>query len=64
MQTQTRSRIEPPKVKDPVCGRTVVSGEAPGGNATYEGETYDFCSRECRDSFEANPRHFVAAPRA
>ncbi len=64
MQTQTRSRIEPAKVKDPVCGRWVVSGDSEGGNGTYEGETFDFCSSECRDAFEANPRRYVAARRA
>jgi YHS domain-containing protein len=47
-------------VKDPVCGMEVESGESEGGNATFEGETYDFCSEECREKFEANPGAYVA----
>jgi len=60
LTTQPRSKIEKPMVKDPVCGMEVESGAAPGGNATYEGETYDFCSRECHDRFEANPGAYAA----
>ena len=55
-----RSHVEPPKVADPVCGVEVESGRAKGGNATFDGETYDFCSEECRERFQANPRAYVA----
>jgi P-type Cu+ transporter len=55
-----RSRVETAKSTDPVCGMEVESGRSKGGNATYEGGTYDFCSDECRDAFQANPRAYVA----
>jgi YHS domain-containing protein len=58
--TQRQSRIEKARVKDPVCGMEVVSGESEGGNATHDGETYDFCSEECRERFQANPGAWVA----
>ncbi len=55
-----RSHVERPKATDPVCGMEVVSGDSDGGNATSEGETYDFCSSECRERFQANPSAYVA----
>lgn len=55
-----RSHIEPAKTADPVCGTEVESGRSEGGNATYDGETFDFCSGDCRDAFQANPRAYVA----
>ena len=60
IRQKNRSRIEPAKVADPVCGVEVESGKSKGGNATYDGETFDFCSDECRDRFQANPRAYVA----
>jgi Cu+-exporting ATPase len=44
---------------DPVCGMSVVPGSAPGGSATHEGTTYDFCNPHCRLRFERDPKAFL-----
>jgi YHS domain-containing protein len=44
---------------DPVCGAEVEA--QPGLQVGYAGETYNFCSDECRDKFEANPARWVKA---
>jgi len=49
---------------DPVCGMTVVPGEAAGGSATHEGTTYHFCSPHCRTRFEGDPATFVGGGEA
>ncbi|MGH9164714.1 MAG: YHS domain-containing protein [Acidimicrobiales bacterium] len=46
-------------VKDVVCGMTIDDGDAPE-KADHEGTTYYFCSRECREEFEANPADYTA----
>lgn len=48
---------------DPVCGKTVSTAEA--RPSLYEGQVYYFCSRECRETFEARPENYVGqeAPR-
>jgi YHS domain-containing protein len=51
--------IEPKQSTDPVCGMRVEPAE--GMQASFRGETYDFCSDECREKFEANPGRYVAA---
>jgi len=45
-------------VIDPVCGMQIESGEA-AGIAEYEGVTYYFCSKDCRDRFMAKPKGYV-----
>lgn len=45
-------------VIDPVCGMEVESSSAPA-QSQYEGQTYSFCSVECREKFEANPKDYV-----
>jgi YHS domain-containing protein len=54
---ETRLRWIPPETAvDPVCGRTVRPARA--RPSVQDGEVYYFCSRECREEFEANPdRH-------
>lgn len=42
---------------DPVCGMTVNSDNAE--KAHYQGETFYFCSKECKDKFEAQPADFA-----
>jgi Cu+-exporting ATPase len=42
-------------VADPVCGMTVVPGEAAGGHAEHGGRTYWFCTPGCRERFLADP---------
>src|SRR5262245_50047358 len=44
---------------DPVCGMTVVPGEARGGSAHHKGTTYYFCHPRCRERFVAAPESFL-----
>ena len=48
--------------KDPSCGLDVDPDEsAKAGNTdTFQGNTYYFCSKGCRDKFHANPRALIA----
>jgi YHS domain-containing protein len=50
------------QVKDPVCSMTVDSESA--AYSTLMGSMYYFCSRECRDVFEANPSRYVSRSEA
>lgn len=43
---------------DPVCGITVQTRNSK--SAVYEGHVYYFCSRECRERFEAAPDSYLA----
>lgn len=45
---------------DPVCGMRLGSA-ATYPNERWEGATYEFCSEQCRQLFEADPRRYVAA---
>ena len=47
----------PEKDIDPVCGETVSTAEA--RPSLHDGQVYYFCSRECREAFEAAPEHYV-----
>ncbi|MCI0429678.1 MAG: YHS domain-containing protein [Rhodospirillales bacterium] len=49
--------VPPAKDVDPVCGETVTTDKAKP--SLYAGNVYYFCSRECREVFEAAP-HFYA----
>lgn len=40
--------------KDPVCGMTVPV-KPDGRHATFEGETFHFCSEKCQTKFKADP---------
>jgi len=47
-------RWVPPKTDvDPVCGKTVDTGSA--RSSVHDGYVYYFCSRDCREVFEAAP---------
>jgi Cu+-exporting ATPase len=48
------------KVKDPVCGM-MIDRETATARVDLEGQTYYFCSTECRATFEANPERYVGA---
>ena len=50
----------PEKDVDPVCGKTVSTVRAK--SSVYDGYVYYFCSRECREVFEAMPETYVPAP--
>ena len=46
---------------DPVCGMLVDEGkaEASGRTGSYHGQTYYFCSDNCKRRFEASPAKYV-----
>ena len=48
-----------PEVIDPVCGMTVVPGEAAGGSFVYAGHEYHFCNPGCRERFAADPAKYL-----
>jgi YHS domain-containing protein len=50
-------------VADPVCGMSVDSATATL-TATFEGETYYFCSPACKKDFEEDPSEILAAAAA
>jgi YHS domain-containing protein len=43
---------------DPVCGMKVDEATATE-KATFKGKTYFFCSKECKDTFNASPEKYV-----
>ncbi len=45
-------------VRDPVCGMEIDEQDAKA-TAEYEGHTYYFCSRSCRDQFLQNPQAYA-----
>lgn len=44
---------------DPVCGKTVATQSAK--SSVFAGEVHYFCSRECREAFEAAPHTYLPA---
>ena len=50
--------IPPATDVDPVCGKTVKTGDAKP--SVFDGHVYYFCSRDCREVFEAAPHTYVA----
>ncbi len=47
--------------RDPVCGMQLKPGQEEA-NVTYQGETYHFCSVECRELFLKDPTHYIKRP--
>ena len=47
----------PEKDNDPVCGEIVLPAKAK--SSVHDGQVYYFCSRECREAFEALPENYV-----
>ena len=47
----------PEESVDPVCGKTIRTAEAKA--AMHDGLVYFFCSRECREVFEAAPHLYL-----
>lgn len=43
---------------DPVCGMQVDPAKAVG-SSEYQGQTYYFCSKGCKDKFDANPGQYL-----
>ncbi len=53
-----RLRWVPPETDfDPVCGTTVHTDKAKP--SVHDGAVYYFCSRECRERFEAAPQLYI-----
>lgn len=46
------------KVTDPVCGMVINPFEALA-QTTYRGETYYFCSDECKQKFDKKPEKYI-----
>ena len=44
--------------RDPVCNME-VSEEDAAGRSQYQGQTYYFCSQNCKNKFDQNPRQYV-----
>ena len=45
-------------VRDPVCGMEINAQRA-AALSEYQGETYYFCSTECKQEFDRNPQRFA-----
>ncbi len=50
--------LEEGAAKDPVCGMLVQPGL--GYSKNHEGRMLHFCSRQCLDKFEAEPRLYLS----
>src|SRR6267143_1007745 len=49
-------------VVDPVCGMT-ADPETSKHRSDYRGNTYHFCSADCRTKFEAAPQQYLEKPK-
>ena len=49
--------VPPDKDTDPVCNKLIATDQAK--SSVYAGNVYYFCSRECREVFEAAPELYV-----
>ncbi len=47
---------------DPVC-RMNVSERSAKYSSQYRGQTYYFCSKTCKDSFDRNPEKYLSGGR-
>jgi DNA-binding MarR family transcriptional regulator/YHS domain-containing protein len=45
-------------VRDPVCGMDVLSDRA-AATTTYDGQTYYFCARACKECFDKAPEGYL-----
>jgi YHS domain-containing protein len=43
---------------DPVCGMRVDDNDSEH-QAQYGGQTYSFCSQQCKNEFEQNPEQYA-----
>lgn len=50
--------VPPETDRDPVCGTDVRTDQAKP--SVHDGLVYYFCSRECREMFEAAPESYIA----
>lgn len=62
-QTIENLRWTPPTDDvDPVCGKSVSTETAKP--SVHDGHVYYFCSRDCRERFEAAPEQYLAGDEA
>ncbi len=47
-----------PDVTDPVCGMTISPADAVG-TSEYKGQTYYFCTEQCKEKFDADPEPYL-----
>jgi YHS domain-containing protein len=45
--------------KDPVCGM-MVDPKKGAGKSEYNGKTYYFCAKVCKEKFDKNPAQYSA----
>jgi YHS domain-containing protein len=50
-------------VTDPVCGMEFKEEDGVA-ESTYEGETYHFCSKECKHKFDQEPELYAGESEA
>ena len=46
------------KQRDPVCNMEIEPGKA-AGTSQHQGQTYYFCSTNCKQKFDTNPQQFA-----
>jgi Cu+-exporting ATPase len=44
--------------KDPVCGMNVDENRSQY-NSQHEGQTYNFCSEQCKNKFDEEPEEYA-----
>jgi YHS domain-containing protein len=44
--------------KDPVCGMNVEETKA-AATSSYKGQTYYFCAKVCKESFDKDPEKYL-----
>jgi YHS domain-containing protein len=64
---RTPRLMTPERAVDPICGRTIRTDHAK--SSLHDGRAYYFCSRDCREIFEAAPETYpdpveAGAPRS
>ncbi len=61
MQTAARppaiSAVASSTVKDPSCGMEIDPAKA-AGKSEYNGKTYYFCSKSCKETFDKEPKKY------
>jgi multidrug efflux pump subunit AcrA (membrane-fusion protein)/YHS domain-containing protein len=58
VSTAAKAEVAAPE-KDPVCGMDVDPKAPDARKAQHGGQTYYFCSDQCKKSFEANPDKYI-----
>ena len=43
---------------DPVCGMQIDQSQSVG-TSSYQGQTYNFCSQQCKQKFDQSPQQYA-----